>query len=298
MASAADLKDSAVRMLLAGYPSSGKTGAIAALLNVGYKVRMIDFEGNYEPLINFTDERALANLDIVTVQDKFRISPEGDLIVDGIPTAFNDGIKLMQEWTYKDATGEKVSLGASKDWGRDTVVVVDGLTSLGEAALRRAMKMMNKTPKNMTSAVWGFAVADALNFIKAINRRTNNFHVIFLAHLSMIGPNDYINQNDDKDENAAIKAEKMEAVSDGLIPVRLYPKGVTKNQSTTIHKEFPIMLRAEQVSKQGKTVRVLKTIEGPAIDLKFPAKDTPKEVPLETGLATLFEKLGAKAPGF
>jgi hypothetical protein len=117
----------------------------------------------------------------------------------------------------------------------------------------------------------------------------------------MLGPDDYIKM-DEKDKKghadlAPVLAEKLEAVNEGLIPVRLVPIGVTKPHANVMHSKFPIMLRAEQVTKLGKSVRVLKTETTLPLDLKFPAK-VKAEYPLETGLATLFEALGHKAPGF
>src|SRR5882672_5670063 len=124
MASGASLKGrNPYRGFHIGFPGSGKTGAIAALLNVGYKVRVLDFEGNYQPLVGFADERALANLDVVTLQDRMR---NGDKIIEvmGIPEAFNNAMRMLQEWKYVDDDGKEVNLGKSAEWGNDTVLVV------------------------------------------------------------------------------------------------------------------------------------------------------------------------------
>lgn len=290
MASGKDLQAARpFRGLIVGYPGAGKTGAISSLLNVGYKVRVLDFEGNFDPIINYTKPEALGNLDILTFQDKMR---NGDKYIApvGIPDAFNNSLKAMQDWVTTDAKGEKVSLGASRDWGLDTVVVMDSLTAQGESAFRRAQIMMNKTPMNTTQAVWGVAVADQINMLKMMMAEKNKFHFITLGHLTMIGPNDIA--KDDDDLTKEIKRETAE-----LLPTRLYPKAVTKNLSQFIHKEFPTMLLAERKMKLGKTQRVLRTDTGEELDLKFPVPNAPAEVPIETGLATLFELLGHKAPG-
>ncbi len=59
----------------------------------------------------------------------------------------------MDRWKYTE-DGEEVDLGASKDWGPDTVVVLDSLTAMGTAAFRRQMSLMNKTPLNTTQQLW------------------------------------------------------------------------------------------------------------------------------------------------
>ena len=96
MANAGKLKDSTpYRGFHIGYPGSGKTGALAALANVGYKLRVLDYGGNFQSLVGFADDRALPNIDIVSLQDRLR---NGDSYVEvmGIPEAFNRGLELMK----------------------------------------------------------------------------------------------------------------------------------------------------------------------------------------------------------
>lgn len=289
MASGASLHGkSPVRMLLVGYPGAGKTGAIASLVNAGFKVRLLDFEGNFQPLLEYADEDKLPNVDILTFQDSMRM---GQKMIEpaGIPTAFNDALKAMQHWKYVE-DGKETDLGKSSEWGPDTVVVVDSLTAMGEASLRRSTAMMNKTPANMTQAVWGAAVADQVNFIKLLTKQKNNFHLIVLGHLQMISAGDFINTGDED----AVKDAKLEAIGNSLIPTKLFPKAVTKNLSQTIHKEFSSMILAERKLKLGATKRVLRTNTGMEVDTKMPAKNASGEYPLETGLATIFGQLGAK----
>jgi hypothetical protein len=280
-----------------GYPGSGKTGALASLLNVGYKIRVLSYEGNFEPLVGFADERALDNLDVVVLQDRMR---NGDKYVEpiGIPESFNEGLRLMKEWKYKDDDGNEINLGKSSEWGPDTIVVVDSLTSLGHASKRRAMKMNNKNPSNMTSAVWGHAVADVTNFIDIMKADSNRFHLIINTHKQIIGPGDFINQNDDKAENSDIKEAKMEMIRDGMIPPRIYPVGVTKPSSQNVHGMLPTMLEFDKTTKLGKDMRLIRTVSGSEIDVKVPAKNLKKDYPIETGLAEIFAAMGYEPPDF
>lgn len=281
-----------IHMLITGFPGAGKTGAIAALLNVGYKVRVIDFEGNYEPLLAYADPRTLKhpNLDILTFADLLAYSTGDGVMPVGIPDAFEKAMKSIVEWKTTNDNGEPVSLGSSREWGPDTIVVVDSATGLGEAAFRRARKMMNKTKANTTQAVWGAAVDDQIGFIKVLHHPSHRHHTITLAHLQMIGPK----LPGDKEDDLAKEVKNAAAE---LIPTRLWPKAVTQAASQTFHKEFPIMVKAERKTKQGKVVRVLQTTSGEETDTKFPAKIFQLEYPIDTGLATMFELLGAKAPG-
>lgn len=296
MARGANFGPRPFRGLIVGYPKGGKTGAIISLLEAGFKVRMLDFDGNIDVILNYASEKALKNLDVIELSDRLTL---GDQYVQpsGIPDAFTRGMKMMQEWKYTDPeTGEVVNLGASSTWGQDTVVVVDSMSSEAEASHRWAMKMMNKNPGNLTSAVWGAARANLTNAIKLRASKRNNYHLVYLGHLQLIGPKDFMDQSDDKKENEAIKEKKLEAIANDLIPTRLYPVAVTKNQSINIHKEFPTMILAEKVERAGKVKRILRTVSGMELDLGVPSPKVKAEYPVETGLLDIFKAFGIQPP--
>lgn len=284
------------RGLLVGYPKGGKTGAIIPLIEAGFKVRMLAFETNYDVLLNYTDEKALANLDIVTLEDRFELlDGKRTLTVSGIPKAFTEGLKMMQRWKYVE-NGQTVDLGASAEWGQDTIVVVDSMSAEAEASLNWSIKMANKDPSSMTSAIWGMARKNLTDAIKARASKRNNFHLIYLGHLHMLGPQDFINQSDEKEENKPIKEKKLDAIVEDLIPTKLFPVAVTKAQSQNIAKEFPTMILAEKVTVAGKEKRILRTVAGAELDLGVPHPDVKATYPQETGLLDIFKAFGIKPP--
>lgn len=290
-----------VRMLLTGYPKAGKTGSLVSLANAGYKLRVIDFEGNYDPLVNYSDPRA--DIDVVNVQDDLSLE-KGDRFIGpkGTPEAYNRAVELARQWRYKDKlTGEMIDLGnPSKDWDASHILVVDSLTAMAEAAFDRALAYNNSTPKYVPPAVYGAAVGDLTRAIKLFGREDKPYHLIVIGHLRMIGPDDYLKMDEKDDKLHAdlkpIREAKLEAIDADLLPVRLYPWAVTKNQSPVIHKEFSSMLLVEQANILNKPERIIRTRTTKPIDLGFPAK-APEFVKIENGLATLFETLGHKAPG-
>lgn len=289
MANAAKLRGvNPVRMFLCGYPGSGKTGSLAALANAGYKLRVLDFDGNADPLLHFVDDRALPNVDIVTLEDELR---SADKYVEpvGIPQAFNTALKMMKHWKYTDADGEEVDLGRSADWGSDTVVVLDSLSSMGDAAFYRAMKCANRNPHNMTRQLWGSAMADQDGFVRILRSANSRYHLVVLAHLKLVGPED-IEQNDDD-----LTKDLKEKVAD-VVPTKLFPWALGSKLSPRIGGRVPTLVMAEQ--KGGaRARRILSTAPRDDIDLKVPAK-VAGELPIEDGLLTIFEALGHKAPGF
>jgi hypothetical protein len=183
-------------------------------------------------------------------------------------------------------------LGRPAEWGRDTVVVLDNATAFAGAALRRVQALAGNA--KMTSAMWGAARQDFTDAIQLMTRDNLEYHFIMLGHLQMIGPEDFIKQGDSNE----VKQTKLEAIEADMIPTRLYPIGVTKPHSQSLHKDFSTMLLATQKQKLGRKVRVLQTTSGMEIDLKVPARAIKAEYPLETGLAEIFEAFGHTAPGF
>ena len=287
MANALDmLTNIPARVLIVGFPGSGKTGSIAALLNAGFKVRylMYDKVSNLQPLFAFTNPDKLGNLDVALLEDKMRPGPQFQEPV-GVPTAFNDGLKMLISWKYTKPDGTVVDLGSSKDWGSDTVVVLDSLTAMGEASMRRAQKFMNKTPANTTDRVWGFAMQEQLAYIQALCSSSNRHHTIVMSHLKMIGPKEI--RNDDSDLTKQIKEQAAP-----LIPTRYYPSALGRSLPQEIGKEFATILLAEAVPKPGKKiVRVLRTLPREELDLKIPSLSIPGELDIKDGLLHVFQAL-------
>lgn len=280
------LKSATAKVLIVGYPGAGKTGTICSLLNAGLKVRVLAFDkvGNMAPLLHFTKPEFLDNLDVVLLEDKIR-NGQKHLETAGMPTAFSDGFKLLDSWKYQNEDGSWTDLGSSKNWGNDTVVVLDGLTSQGEAAMRRAMVMLNRTPLNTTQQVWGLAMSDQSKFLDRLLSSSNNHHVVVLSHLKLIGPRDI--EKDDSDVTKEIKKQMVD-----LVPTRLYPTALGQQLPMTIAgKGFNAVLLAERVVRAGKIERYLTTKVGEELDVKMAALNVPDKLPLETGLRTVFDAL-------
>jgi len=290
MANAKDLKKSRpARIMLVGYPGTGKTGALACLANAGYKLRVLDFDGNLEPLLLFTEDDSLENIDILSFHDELRgglksIEPKGR------PDAFAEALKAMDHWKYTDGDGNDVDLGRSKDWGPDTVVVLDSLTSMGRAAMRRAMSFLNKTPLNRTDQTWGFAMQEQEAFIEKLASPMNKHHVIVTAHLKMLGPKEV--RKGDNDVTIKAKEEAAE-----LVPTRLFPSALGRALPPQIGGHFPTLLLVEPKFYGSKVKRVIHTLPRPELDLKVPAPDLPATVPIEDGLVTIFNKLKGETDG-
>lgn len=298
MANLAKMADAPLfRGMIAAEPGDGKTGSILSLAEAGYKVRLLDYDGNLEPLLAYGSPAALARIDAVTLQDKLADVDGRYIASQDIPTAFTRGYKLITKgWKYTEGENT-IDLGKASEWGPDTVVVLDSLSSMGEAGMRRAMSAHNKTPFNMTSQVWGHAAKDQTDFLKMLAFGKNRFHTIVLAHKKTISAADILNQADDAKGNEKVKQVKMEMLE--LLPAaKEYPLAITKNLSQVIHKELPTLLTIERKFRNGKEHRYICTesVAEWGIGVKIPGKGLEARYPIETGLADIFRQLGIPAP--
>jgi hypothetical protein len=285
MGNAVDLaKIEPVRELIVGYPGTAKTGGLACLANAGFKLRILDFDGNLTPLLRFTRPECLHNIDILSFEDKLRSGAQYTEVV-GLPTAFQGAFKALDRWKYKNPDGSETDLGCSKDWGLDTIVVLDSLTAMGNAAMRRAMAVMNKTPLNTTDGVWGLAMREQEAFIERLTSQENKHHVIVTAHLKMIGPKDIR-----KGDTDLTKTLKQEAAS--LVDTRLFPSALGQALPPVIGGHFPTLVEAKsKVQVGGKVKRVICTVPQAELDLKVPAPNIPAEMPVEDAQITIFNAL-------
>lgn len=292
-------KTAPVRMLIHGFPGSGKTGSLVSLANAGFKIRMLDFDGNPEPLLKYTDPKFLSNIDIVSLKDKLDLQPNGLLAPSGQPMAFTNGIRLMKQWRYPDPDGAEVdakgvrwtNLGSSDDWGPDTIVVLDSLTGLGDASMNRARFMANKTALNMTQAVWGLAITEQLNFIKRLVDPSNKHHTVVISHVKIVGP-----KTEAPGDSELAKEFKQEAA--GLIQTKLHPTALGWDLPQHIHKEFPTTLHIDKVVLGKHVKRRFDFAARKDMDLKLPAADLAAltDLDIRNGLLRIFKALGAVPP--
>lgn len=285
MSSFQEIADALVaRVMLVGFPGAGKTGAVACLVKAGFKLRIMDFDGNLDPLVRFVPKEFWPNIDVVQLEDKIRGGQKHAEIV-GIPTAFADAFKLMDHWKHTTPGGKEIDLGNPKnDWGRDTILLMDGLTMMGKAAFRRTCAMMNRTPFNTRRQDWGAAMADQEAFLQKLRSVHNGFHVICTSHLKMIGPKQQ--EKDDTELTIEIKEKAAE-----IVATRLYPSALGRELPPNIGGLFPTLLLVEPKYSGNTAKRVIRTVPRPELDMKVPALDVPKELPIEDGLLTIFDKI-------
>lgn len=254
------------KLLFLGDAKSGKTTALWSLVRAGYKLRILDLDN----LLDALKERILAecpkqinNVEFRTMRDKYKSTPLGPAL-DGPAKAFVDSMKMLDHWKYDDT-----DLGKPKEWGPDTILVVDSLSRLCDAAYD--FHAMIAKPGKSSGEVDGRAIygqaQDAVEMVLA-NLTSNTFetNVIVICH-----------------------GQYMQ-LPDGSS--KIFPQGVGQKLSPKIPQYFPVYVRLKNVA--GK--RSLQLESDVMIDLAVPKMSAFKEktLPADDGLATIFQTLRGK----
>lgn len=144
-----------------------------------------------------------------------------------------------------------------------SITVVDSLTFLGKAAYQWA-KGMNPTAKDPRQ--WFYAAQQAVESVLAmLTSEAYKQNLIIISHVNY--------------------KEVMEGVHRG------YPSAVGSALGPTIASYFDTMVLAEASGSGTNVRRRIKTLPTGVIDLKMPVASVDKELPLETGLSTIFKEL-------
>jgi AAA domain len=250
------------KLLLGGDAKVGKTTSLASLVP-DYKLRILDFDN----LLDGLRDRVLAecpnkigNVEFVTIRDKYKAGPTGPML-DGPAKAFITAMKLLDHWKYDD-----VDLGKPKEWGPDTILVIDGLTRLCDAAYAYHQSMAKS---NADGRAIFFDAQKAVEMVLS-NLTSDNFetNVILICHCT------------------------YQDLPDGT--TKIFPAGIGQKLSPKIPSYFPVYVRYKNTGEK-RTIQIKSDV---MIDLAMPRFDAfaEKTLPVETGLATIFSTLRGKPP--
>jgi hypothetical protein len=256
-----------VKLLLLGDSKAGKTGSLVSLVKAGYKLRILDYDNLLDILSKLVLQQCPENINNVeyrTLRDKRKAGPTGP-IIDGTPTAFSQGIKLLDRWRYTE-NGMETDLGNPAKWGPNCILVLDSLSRFCDSAydFREPLAVRGKSGEFDARAVYGDAQDSVESVLAMLTSDTFETNVIVIAH-----------------------GQYMD-LPDGT--KKIFPQGVGQKLSPKIPQYFPNYVRYKNLA--GK--RTIQLRSDAMIDLALAnplAKDEDKSLPVETGLATLFEML-------
>lgn len=281
-----------VRLLALGHPKAGKTGMLAALVNSGrFEIGLLDFDHNPDPLYTYVLPEFRDRVSIVTLEDEL-VDNGKRIVVKGTPKAFTNAGKALDQWV--DDEGK--DWGPVKEWqgGLGTkekparVLVMDSLTSSGDAAFRRRRFLR---PSGVNSddqqSDWKAAMDDQMFLFERLATPRFSCHVIAMSHIKTIEPKIMIEaRNDSEDIKAAkqaisrLRAENAE--------VRKCPSALGQSLPPEIARFLPAVILVDG-NRRGKRVLVTKPEDG--LDLGVPAKGLKAELPQDSGLLTIFDAI-------
>jgi hypothetical protein len=254
------------KLLLIGDSGTGKTGALASLVAAGYKLRILDMDNGLDSLTQQCKQRKLdmANVDFRTLRDKLKSTPMGP-VVDGMPKAFIDAVSMLDNWKYT-YEGVVTDLGKPETWGDDTVLVIDSLTFLSNAAMAwaSAVKVPHGAKGQDGRAVYGEAQKALEHVLSLLTSENFKANVVIISHIVYV----------DRDDGTR----------------KGYPMATGQSLSPKIPAYFNSVALCEQVGTGSSVKRTIRTSPTSMIDLKNPASfRMVEQLPIETALADFFK---------
>jgi len=242
-----------VKLIYIGDSGTGKTGSLVSLLDSGYKFKIIDMDNGLDFFVLKARQLGL---------DKHFANVEYETIRDtyGLSAGQGAGVKGSPK-AFTEALKKMTEWSAVED--PNTVFVLDSLSAFGKAAFEWA-RFMNPTSKDPRQ--WYFSAQQAVeNVIALLTGADFKLNVIVISHVNY--------------------KEVTEGVNKG------YANAIGSALGPTISKYFNTLILAESTGAGKNTKRKIKTLPTGVIDLKISIPDFEAELPLETGLSTIFAKL-------
>jgi hypothetical protein len=250
------------KLLFVGDSGAGKTGALASLASAGFKVRILDLDNGVDVLRdlltngNYTKD-AIANVEYVTLTEPMK--NQGGKLIPAKASVWQRVAGMLGDWKDGDR-----SLGSITTWDDNTVLVIDSLTMLSDAALSYILAMNGRLGQHPHQADWGLAQALVENLLRMLYDEGVKCNVIINCHIKPMG--------------------------DDSGPERYYPNTLGKALPPKVGRYFNTVLLAQSSGRGSNLKRQIFTTSQGTIECKNTAPSkVAQSYPLETGLADYFK---------
>jgi hypothetical protein len=297
----------AFRLLMLGSPKSGKSGALACAANAGWTIRYLDFDGNSDPLIAYTDPAHRSNIQIVSCLDELKsqksLDDRGNLkdITLGLsasspPKAWRTMLDAMDVWPVDGSN--------PRDWDpHKNLFVVDSLTTAGQARMRSIRYLNGRRFGERNFRDYMLSQEEIESFLIALKVHIP-CPVAVLAHIQTIGPDLDVELEDNipKELRGKLQARLLEEKLKEAekTPWTIGPVSVGKAQVKTLASHFSGAVLVEARPSSDSRVMVLRPKDGLNLGVPFPAsggKPMPRELPQESGMKVLLDAWVASQQG-
>lgn len=251
--------NSLVKAMIAADSGSGKTGALASLVDAGFNLRILDFDNGLSVLKGYVkDKSKLANVFYVDkLSDQLKLVG-GRVGIQKAP-AFQRAMDALDKGG-KEFWGTD-EIGPISTWTTKDILVLDSLTMAGRTSLQMVMQANAAGFKSPEIQHYGTAMENIEKWVQMLMADATPCNVIINTHITGV---------------------------DG--DARLYPDALGSKLPPKIGKHLDNLLGLRV--KGGN--RVFLTRQDGLLALKS-AVPLPETIPIETGWVTIFEKLTGKS---
>lgn len=285
-----------LKAIVLGNSGTGKTGALAALANAGYRLFIADYDRGVDILAEYLTPEGAQRVFFKTFTDKM-ISDGLFTWPDGMPNAWSRSMTSIQRWKEGDE-----SLGGINTWTHRDIVVIDSLTFMARAAMRYEMFMdMGRTQKSEKDKMmrwlhpyprdYGGAQNRIEKFFDLLYGVDVNCHVIVCAHIRKLGGGGTQLVKDPETNTSYLR--EVDSEIDGVG----YPVIVGKALSPHLARYFNTVVMTKVKGSGEGCKRYIHTVPTDNTPLKCEAPSKVKSMILidggkpNTGLAKLFSLL-------
>lgn len=295
-----------LKLCLYAESGTGKTGALAALANAGYKLAILDFDNGLDVLMTYTRPECLKNIHYVTLQDEMEVTSvmHGKLKAKQAmetlspsqlhpPTAYPKALKLLNRWREKEVkdkegniTTPAVDLGKTQHLGEDWFVVIDSMTMLGRWMMFYVQARAGHD--TIWRGDWGVAMEMQENLTQLVCSSNYKTNVIVNAHVKTATA-----ETDEKGNVVESKSDRGEIG-------HKYPSWLGSTLPPKAQRYFNNALTLEEQTGTGKREiktfgvqdMTLKSTAPKALDKKYPLKLDAEGYAIE-GLAAVVSSIKA-----
>lgn len=273
------------RLLILGHPKGGKTTALAALANDGRTLRYLDFDDNADPLRLFTTKENRKNIQRVACTDTYGYKVDtgsGGMQTDVFMKEFNSWpimFNALEKWPHDGSD--------PSTWDNNNILVFDSLSSMVKAKWL-AFCAFSKNRKKHIQLNYKFVQDEVWNFFELI-KSSIKCPVIVLAHIQLSTADFHL---DDDIEDVKLKeAILYKKLDEAQIQDAMFGP-ITLGQAQT--RSLPSIFSGVLLIKGDELGRTIYTTPKNGYNLGVPAPGIDPELPINTGLATIFNSWAPK----
>lgn len=264
--------ESNTKLLILGDSGAGKTGALFALLEAGYNLRILDFDKGADVLKNLIKQSSKPQLmnqvDVEVVTDGTRLV-KGRMIPGA--TAWTKALKTLEDWP---------GLGNIGSWGSKDILVLDSLTFAGRAAVRFVLNLNGRITDLPQFQDYLTAQTMVDQLLATLYSDDVKCNVIVISHVKEIAKT----RTEVDSKGRQIQVEE-EGTRKGYAET-----GTGRALSPTVGRYFNSVLLVDIEGSGPATRRVIRTVPHTNIGLKNSAPGLVRpSYPLATGLADYFK---------